>query len=473
METAQLLPKMPTTSSIWAAYNLNRYFVGVALLLSVVILWTASNFITAGLETGDDAWNKPFLITYFNTASFTVYLLPTLWRRRKGARHHALGQGCVRPGDTDHSTLSPGGYLPIPSGSDDVHPSHAAYPSHSSYLSHHSRPPHPSQLDELGHPSHREDLERTERMDGVTIHHLPRLTVRETAKIAAWWSIVWFVANWAVNASLAWTSVASVTILSSTSGFFTLALGRICRVESLTSTKLIAVIASFLGVLLVTHSDSLSSSTSSSSTLTSLSSASSHPIFGDALALTSAAFYAVYVILLKVRVVDEERADMQLMLGFAGLFNTIFLIPIFPILHYTGLERFSLPPTTSAWFICLTNFCITLSSDYLYVLAMLKTTPTLVTVGLSLTIPLAMLGQFFGLGLGSGGEGGMQGLTLWSVAGAGMVCVGFAMLGWQEYLKNKQGDEGVVVEPESDGEDEYETRDGRREGEERERPLSR
>lgn len=136
-------------------------------------------------------------------------------------------------------------------------------------------------------------------------------------------------------------------------GFFTLALGRICRVESLTSTKLIAVIAryvapfiplspipfpssplppilhqststdipfplpcSFLGVLLVTHSDSLSSSsTSSSSTFSSLSSVSSHPIFGDALALTSAAFYAVYVILLKVRVVDEERADMQLMLG--------------------------------------------------------------------------------------------------------------------------------------------------------------
>lgn len=38
---------------------------------------------------------------------------------------------------------------------------------------------------------------------------------------------------------------------------------------------------------------------------------------------------------------------------------------------------------------------ITLSSDYLYVLAMLKTTPLVVTVGLSLTIPLAVLGDFF------------------------------------------------------------------------------
>ena len=36
---------------------------------------------------------------------------------------------------------------------------------------------------------------------------------------------------------------------------------------------------------------------------------------------------------------------------------------------------------------------ITLSSDYIYVLAMLKTTPLVVTVGLSLTIPLAILGD--------------------------------------------------------------------------------
>jgi solute carrier family 35, member F5 len=38
---------------------------------------------------------------------------------------------------------------------------------------------------------------------------------------------------------------------------------------------------------------------------------------------------------------------------------------------------------------------ITLSSDYLYVLAMLKTTPLVVTVGVGLTIPLALIGDFF------------------------------------------------------------------------------
>jgi solute carrier family 35 protein F5 len=38
-----------------------RYLVGVGLLLGVVLLWTVSNFITNSLETGEKAWNKPFL----------------------------------------------------------------------------------------------------------------------------------------------------------------------------------------------------------------------------------------------------------------------------------------------------------------------------------------------------------------------------------------------------------------------------
>ena len=37
---------------------------------------------------------------------------------------------------------------------------------------------------------------------------------------------------------------------------------------------------------------------------------------------------------------------------------------------------------------------ITLSSDYFYAVAMLKTTPLVVTVGLGLTIPVAVVGDF-------------------------------------------------------------------------------
>ena len=47
---------------------------------------------------------------------------------------------------------------------------------------------------------------------------LPPLTTRETAQLAGWFCLLWFVANWTLAAALEYTSVASATILSSMSG---------------------------------------------------------------------------------------------------------------------------------------------------------------------------------------------------------------------------------------------------------------
>lgn len=67
------------------------------------------------------------------------------------------------------------------------------------------------------------------------------------------------------------------------------------------------------------------------------------PLFGDALALLSALFYALYVILLKVRIQDESRVDMQLFFGFVGAFNILGAWPIGVLLHVTGGEPFAFP----------------------------------------------------------------------------------------------------------------------------------
>lgn len=66
-------------------------------------------------------------------------------------------------------------------------------------------------------------------------------------------------------------------------------------------------------------------------------------LVGDGLALLSALFYAVYVILLKVRIRSESRIDMQLFFGFVGLFSIVTLWPIGLLLHFTGVEKIELP----------------------------------------------------------------------------------------------------------------------------------
>jgi len=328
-----------------------NYIIGICLLLVVVFLWTSSNFLTQGLF--DEGYEKPFLITYLSTSTFALYLLPFAIKKalRKGLSGHAAP---VTRGREGYQPLATDREIP----------------------------------DALTQPS------------PITLEYyegeLPPLTTRETAKLAAWFCLLWFVANWTLTASLGYTSVASATVLSSMSGFFTLGFGRLFRVETLTYIKIGAVLTSFGGVVLVSLSDSSTGQSIGSLATRALLHLSSSiaPILGDTLALLSALFYALYITLLKVQIRSESRIDMQLFFGFVGIFNILGTWPIGVVLHLTGIERFELPHTSTAIAAVVINSAITLSSDYIYVIAMLKTTPLVVTVGLSLTMPLAVIGDF-------------------------------------------------------------------------------
>lgn len=81
------------------------------------------------------------------------------------------------------------------------------------------------------------------------------LNVLETAWISFEFSMLWFLANYFVAACLEYTSVASSTILTSTSSIFTLIFGAIFHVESFTTKKLVGVLASFTGIILISMVD--------------------------------------------------------------------------------------------------------------------------------------------------------------------------------------------------------------------------
>ena len=173
------------------------------------------------------------------------------------------------------------------------------------------------------------------------------LSHREIAELSFTFCILWFAANWATNASLAYTTVASSTILASMSGFFTLAIGAILKTESFSTLKLIAVCASVAGVALVSESDR-----SETNDLLLDPKAPIAPLFGDFLALMSAVFYGCYTVLLKVKIQSESRVNMPLFFGFVGLFNLVLLWPMFGVLHWTGIEPFELPADTKVvWMI--------------------------------------------------------------------------------------------------------------------------
>ncbi|KAG0765565.1 hypothetical protein G6F57_003999 [Rhizopus arrhizus] len=261
-------------------------------------------------------YNKPFLITYLNTATFSLYLLPFLIKR---LYHEKLLNTNVK--------------------------TYAAVPTLTS------------------------------------THQL--LSTQETMKLSFMFCFLWFFANFTTNTSLAYTTVGSSTILSSMSGLFTLAIGALFKVERLNLIKFVAVIISIAGVMLVSYSDHILNDPHAPS-----------PLVGDILALSGAIFYGCYTIFLKLKIGSEDRIDMPLFFGFVGAFNILLLWPAIPILDYFGIETFEIPMDGILWLVIFLNaFIGTFLSDYLWLLSMLMTSPLVVTLGISLTTPLALIGD--------------------------------------------------------------------------------
>ncbi|ORZ15350.1 hypothetical protein BCR42DRAFT_416916 [Absidia repens] len=312
-----------------------RYYGGIFALLCVVVIWVTSSF-TMNSIFGDLQYNKPFLVTYLNTATFSFYLIPFLFNRSRTAK-------------IMNSTGSSERY---------------------------------QQLSEMESRSH------------LSTTTSSKLGTLDTIKLSFAFCILWFFANYTTNASLAYTSVGSSTILASMSGLFTLGIGAMFNVEKITVVKLISVCMSFVGVVLVSYSDQKTYPADQEPNTIGSSSSVSSALVGDILALLGAIFYGCYTTMLKVRIGDEERIDMPLFFGFVGAFNVLLLWPVFPILDWLGIESFQLPYTPTLWIMVLLNaFIGTFLSDYLWLLAMLMTSPLVVTLGISLTIPLALFGD--------------------------------------------------------------------------------
>jgi len=371
-------PPVPDSSARPAQ---NHYLVGIGLLLVVVALWVGSSFLMSSMFR-DEQWNRPWLVTYLRTSSFTFYLIPP---GLSYLRSHGFSHTRLPSSDLKSNT--------IPKTSRPASPVQAAY----TLLDDHD-----------GEPSRSPEMRPGRVTRAFSVPDSP-LTTKEIAHLAGTFVLLWFAANWSVNAALGYTSVSSTTILSSMSGFFTLAIGVVSGAEKFSLGRLLAVAASIVGVILVSKSDRKASH---------LDPFSSHWILGDLLALSSAALYALYVILMKVKVKEESRVDMQLFFGFVGAINMLCFWPIGVLLHYTDIEPFSLPHSQKLWFSVVLNAMCTFVSDYIYMLAMLKTSPLVVTLGISLTLPVAVVGDIF------------KGVVLppTSLVGAGLVLSSFVIL---------------------------------------------
>ncbi|KNE57081.1 hypothetical protein AMAG_02835 [Allomyces macrogynus ATCC 38327] len=324
-----------------------RYALGIFFLLCVVGLWVGSSFLMNYLFA-DDQYFKPFFVTYLNTSTFSVYLLffaagALFGRGKKPTAAHGDAGLSVRTADASAETIAAEGEKPKVEG-------HVAA----------SAPTGAAGV----------DLEEEGEVLGF----------RATAWISFQFCWLWFVANYTSNMALGYTNVASVTILSSMSGPLTLILAPWFGADSFTLVKVVAVAVSFGGVVCVGLSDSSSGT-------------GTNPFLGDLLALLGAVFYAFYITFMKRKVGHESRINMRLFFGLVGVFNAVLLLPLLALASFAGLETFEMPAVGQWKYLLINAFFGTFLSDYLWLLSMLMTGPVVVTLGLSLTTPVAMIGD--------------------------------------------------------------------------------
>ncbi|KAK4679365.1 hypothetical protein QC764_203490 [Podospora pseudoanserina] len=331
-----------------------RKTLGICLLLVVVFFWTVSNFLASYIFS-DGTYSKPFFLVYVNTSMFAISLVPMTGKY--------IIQNGWRTTLSQARELRKGRSAPL-----------------------------------LRNDRDEEDEERllvVEDEGSLEANDLPpreeKLSLAETAWLSMEFCMLWFFANYFASACLEYTSVGSVTILTSTSSIWTLILGALKGVEGFTVRKLVGVLASLVGVILISSVDLSGANDDGRGSFPHKS--TWEIAVGDSMALFSAVVYGIYVTVMKLRVGNEERVNMGLFFGLVGLFNVVFLWPGFFILHFTGLEPFEWPPTGTVWAIIMLNSVASFFSDIIWAYAMLLTTPLIVTVGLSLNIPVSLVGE--------------------------------------------------------------------------------
>ncbi|KKY27924.1 putative integral membrane protein [Phaeomoniella chlamydospora] len=371
-----------------------KHTLGLLLLLLVVFLWTLSNFLGSTIFA-DNTFAKPFFMTYFNTSFFVFLAAPTLFRQ---TRKH------IRAGNLKETIKSAIKEI-VPLGS-------KAGEEDEPFL----KPDDEHEVDEHNLVGSRASLDGNSGTLGLLA----------TAKISFEFCILWFLANYLAMACLQHTTVGSATIFTSTSSVWTLLIGAVTKAERFTFRKLLGVCGALFGVILVSHLDYTSDTNDKNSDSTFPDKSPSEIALGDFMALLSAFIYAIYTIVLKLKVGSSPSApkvNMSLFFGLVGFFNLLLLWPLFPILSLANQEPFELPPTPRIWFIIITNSLSSLLSDIAWAHAMILTSPLVVTVGLSLTIPLSLIGEMIV-------QSQFKGWAYW--VGAAVVVAGFGIVEVEE-----------------------------------------
>ena len=347
-----------------AATVLSRkgWALGLGLVFAVAVIWVAASYVVKAVVSAESGM-RPLLFTYICNTLFVVYVpifeLLAYWKSRRDPQRWrpALDDATEtpRPRMTVNGTVQTPQYGLVNAEEEDMSETAAI-------------------LSAVGGGS--DGSGSAGQHDRVAGGRAPPDRIR-TAKLSLLVAPVWFFAQFLFNRSLQLTSVTSNTVLSSASSVLTFLLSVVVLKERFTFAKLGAVLLCVLGTVLVGLADKKEGG--------------KNTVLGDLFCLLSACAYAVYTLLLRVKLPESNEHSMMLFFGYMGVCNAVLFAPWLTGEVLAGQQSLASVSASAYRWTVGKGLVDNVLSDYLWAWAVLLTTPTVATIGLSIQIPFAMV----------------------------------------------------------------------------------